>query len=175
MISNRKTGLTLAALLLTVGLGVGPAQAADDTWIATKIKIALLTTDGAGRNAVKSDVENGRVTITGTVDSQAVKDKAEQTVRAVGGVIEVRNLVQVVKPSRQDAVHAVDKEVKDAVERALRVDKNLDSVKVKSVENGLVFLDGSASSLAYKLLAIEKAYEVAGVRQVASGIVTKEN
>ena len=44
-----------------------------------------MTTDGAGRNAVKVDTEHGKVTMHGTlVDSQAVKDKAEATVRAVG-------------------------------------------------------------------------------------------
>lgn len=174
MSSNRKTNLMLATLVLAWGLGVAPAQAADDTWITAKIKIALMTTDGAGRNAVKSDVEHGKVTLTGTVDSQAVKDKAEATVRGVGGVTEVQNLIQVVKPSRQDAVHAVDKDVEAAVHKALRTDKNLESVHIKSVENGLVFLDGSTTNYGFTLLAIEKAYEVTGVRQVVSGIVTKE-
>ena len=45
---------------------------------------------------------------------------------------------------------------------------------MRSVDNGLVFLDGSAASLAYKLQAIETAYGVAGVMQVASAIETKE-
>jgi osmotically-inducible protein OsmY len=58
----------------------------------------------------------------GTVDSQAVKDKAEATVRAVGGVTDVPNLLQVVKQSSQESVKAVDKDVKDAVEKALKAD-----------------------------------------------------
>ncbi|MCM2256809.1 MAG: BON domain-containing protein [Vicinamibacteria bacterium] len=174
MSSNRKTNLMLATLVLAWGVGVAPAQAADDSWITAKIKIALMTTDGAGRNAVKSDVEQGKVTLTGTVDSQAVKDKAEATVRAVGGVTQVQNLIQVVKPSRQEATHAVDKDVEAAVHAALRTDKNLEAVHIKSVENGLVFLDGSTTGYAHTLLAIEKAYAVTGVRQVVSGIVTKE-
>jgi hyperosmotically inducible protein len=173
MSSSRSLTVAGVALLLAWGVAA-PAQASDDTWITTKIRIALMTTDGAGRNAVKVDTEHGKVTLHGTVESQAVKDKAEATVRDVGGVTDVQNLLQVVKESRQDSVKAVDKDVKDAVEKALKQDKNLDGIKVKSVEDGFVFLDGSATTLSYKLLAIETAYAIPGVRQVASGIETKE-
>jgi hyperosmotically inducible protein len=171
---SRKLALTLVALLVIGGVGVAPAQASDDTWITTKIRIAVMTTDGAGRNAVKVDTEHGKVTLHGTVDSEAVKEKAEATARAVGGVTDVRNLLQVVKESRQESVKAADKDVKDAVEKSLKQDKNLEGIKVKSVENGLVFLDGNTTSLANKLRAIEAAYEIPGVRQVASEIETKE-
>jgi len=174
MNSSRKLALTLVGLLSTWGVGVGPARASDDTWITTKIRIALLTTDGAGRNAVKVDTEHGKVTLHGTVDSEAVKEKAEATARAVGGVTEVRNLLQVVKESSQKSVKAADKDVKDAVERSLKGDKSFDGIKVKSVEDGLVFLDGSTTSLAITLRAIDTAYAIPGVWQVASGIETKE-
>jgi hyperosmotically inducible protein len=166
--------LTAAAVALLLAWGVAaPAQASDDTWISTKIRIALMTTDGAGRTAVKVDTEHGKVTLHGTVDSQAVKDKAEATVRAVGGVTDVRNLLQVVKHSSQESVKAADKDLKDAVEKALKADASLDGIKLRSVEDGLVFLDGSTTSLTAELRAIETAYGVPGVRQVASGIETR--
>jgi hyperosmotically inducible protein len=164
----------LVALLTTWGVGVGSAEAMDDTWLSMKIKIALMTTDGAGRNAVKVETEHGKVTLHGTVDSEAVKDKAEATARAVGGVTEVRNLLQVVKESRQESVKAADKDVRDAVEKSLKGDKSLAGIKVRSVDNGLVFLEGSTASLANKLRAIETAYGIPGVRQVASDIETNE-
>jgi osmotically-inducible protein OsmY len=174
MRASRKLALAVVGLLLVWGVGVAPAQASDDTWITTKIRIELMTTDGAGRNAVKVDAEHGKVTLTGTVDSQAVKDKAEATAKAVGGVTEVRNLLQVVKESRQESVKAADKDVKEAVEKLLKEDKNLEGIKVKSVNNGLVFLEGDTPTLATKLRAIETVYGIPGVRQVASGIETKE-
>jgi osmotically-inducible protein OsmY len=174
MRSSRRLTLTLVAVLLAWFVGVAVTQAADDTWTATKIRIALMTTDGAGRDAVKVDVEHGKVTLHGTVDSQAVKDKAEATARAVGGVTEVRNLLQVVKESRQKAVKAADKDVKEAVEKLLKADKSLEGIKVKSVDDGVVFLDGTATSLAAKLRAIEAVYGIPGVMQVASGIEAKE-
>ena len=174
MNSSRKLTSTLVALLLAWGVGVAPAQASDDTWISTKIRIALMTTDGAGRNAVNVNTEHGKVTLHGTVDSEAVKEKAEATARAVGGVTDVRNLLQVVKESRQESVKAEDKDVREAVENALKADKSLEGIKVKSVDNGLVFLDGSTASLTGALRAIETAYRIPGVRQVASEIETKE-
>jgi hyperosmotically inducible periplasmic protein len=174
MSSRRKLVLTLGTLVLIGAVGVASSQASDDTVITTKVRIAMMTTDGAGRNAVKVDTEHGKVTLHGTVDSQEVKDKAEATARAVGGVTEVRNLLQVVKQSRQESVKAADKDVKNAVENALKRDKNLEGIKVKSVDDGLVFLDGSATSLTNKLRAIDTAYDIPGVRQVASEIETKE-
>lgn len=173
MSSSRRLTLALVALFLIWGLGVAPAQAADDSWISSKIRMSILTTDGGG-NAVKVDVEHGNVTLHGTVDSQAVKDKAEATARAVGGVMEVKNLLQVVKESRQQSVKAADKDMKDAVENLLQADKSLDGIKVKSVANGPVFLDGSASCLAVALRAVESVYGIPGVRQVSSGIQAKE-
>jgi hyperosmotically inducible protein len=170
---NRPLAVTVVALL-SIG-GVGAALASDDTWITTKIRIALMTTDGAGRNAVKVETERGKVTLHGTVDSEAVKEKAAATARGVGGVTDVRDLLQVVKESSQKSVKAADKDVNEAVERALKADKSLAGIKVKSVENGLVFLDGSTASLAGELRAIETAYGVPGVRQVASGIETKKS
>jgi hyperosmotically inducible protein len=171
--SSRKLALTLIALLVIWGVGVAPAQASDDTWITTKIRIALMTTDGAGRNAVKVDTEHGKVTLHGTVESEAVKEKAEATARAVGGVTDVRNLLQVVKESRQESVKAADKDVKDAVEKALKANKSLEGIKVKSVDNGFVLLDGSTTSMTNELRAIETAYGIPGVWQVASEIEAK--
>jgi hyperosmotically inducible protein len=174
MSSNRKLALTLVVLLLAAGVGVASARASDDTWITTKIRIALMTTDGAGRNAVKVDSEHGNVTLHGTVDSEAVKEKAEATARNVGGVADVKNLLQVVTESHQHSVKAADKDVKEAVEKSLKKDKGLDGINVKSVDNGLVLLDGNTPSLDTKLRSIETAYAVPGVRQVASDIETKE-
>jgi hyperosmotically inducible periplasmic protein len=174
MSSSRKLTLTLVALFLIWGAGVGSAQASDDTWITTKVRIALMTTDGAGRDAVKVETEHGKVTLHGTVDSEAVKDKAEATARAVGGVTDVRNLLQVVKESSRKSVKAADKDVKEAVEKSLKKDKNLEDINVKSVDNGLVFLTGHTVGLAHKLQAIEIAYGIPGVRQVSTDIETKE-
>ena len=70
---------------------------------------------------------------------------------------------------------ASDKEVKKAVETALRNNKSLDGIKVDSVDNGVVLLSGKTTSLELKLVAIETAYTVFGARHVASTIETDSN
>jgi osmotically-inducible protein OsmY len=174
MNSNKKLGVSLFGVLLITALGAGAALAASDAWIATKAKIALLTTDGAGRTAVKMDTDKGKVTLHGKVESQAVKDKAEATVRKVDGVVSVRNLVQVVPESMEKMIKATDKEVKDGVEAALKNNKSLEDVRVDSVDNGVVLLSGKTPTWDLKLLAIEVADRVPGARRVSSMIETDE-
>ena len=160
---------------MLLGFSARQASAArPDSWITTKARIALLTTDGAGRSAVKVDTQHGHVTLHGKVGTEAQKDVAGTTVKALEGVKSVRNLVQVVPETSTAAVKASDSDVKKTVEVALKSHKSLDGIKVESVDNGLVLLEGSTKTLALKLRAIETAYDCSGVRQVASKIETTE-
>ena len=59
-----KFGLAIGALLIST-MGAETTFAASDSWIGAKGKIALLTTDGAGRTSVKMDTAKGRVTLHG--------------------------------------------------------------------------------------------------------------
>jgi len=146
-----------------------------DVWITTKARIALLSTDGAGRTAVKVDTAHGRVTLHGKVASEAVKSKAEATVAALDGVKGVRNLLQVVSEADKEAVQVSDSDVKTRVQTALETHKSLDGIKVASVDAGVVLLDGKTKTLARKLQAIEVAYGCDGVQRVATQIETQEN
>jgi osmotically-inducible protein OsmY len=60
------------------------------------------------------------------------------------------------------------------VDTSLKSDKRLDDIKVASVNNGLVLLSGKAHGIDEKLVAIESAYAVAGVKRVATEIRTIE-
>ncbi len=170
-------GLALGFLVFGA-MTAHPAYAAfddvSDAWITTKAKIALLTTDGAGRLDVKVETDRGVVTIHGKVETEAVKDKATRLVREIDGVKSVRNLVEVVPESRAKAVKASDKEIRECVEAGLKAHKTLDDVNVDSVDNGLVFLGGKARSLDLQLVAIETAYNCPGTRRVASKIETNQ-
>jgi hyperosmotically inducible protein len=175
MDSSKKLGLTLVGIFLAGTLAARSASAGpDDTWITTKARIALLTTDGAGRTDVKVDTDHGKVTLHGKVDSQAVKEKAEAAVRNIDGVTSVHNLVEVVPEAHHDAVKASDKEIKEAVESALKHEPSFEGIKVESVDNGVVVLDGHTRTLDHKLQAIEAAYGCAGVRHVAARIETND-
>jgi osmotically-inducible protein OsmY len=170
----KKLGVALTGVLLLSTVAVSASPGSSDAWIGTKGKIALLTTDGAGRTSVKMDTENGRVTLHGKVESQAVKDKAEATIRKIDGVTSVKNLIQVVPESMEKWVKATDKDVKERVEVTLKANKGFDNVHVDSVDNGVVLLSGKTATWVLHLEAIEAADRVAGARRVASLIETEE-
>lgn len=167
---------TCMAAVLSVVLTTAVARAdAKDPWITTKAKIALLTNDGFSVNGANVDTINGNVTIHGKVGTEADKTRAEQTVLKVDGVKTVRNLLQVVPDSQKKAVAANDADIKDRVQASLKSDGRLNDIKVASVNKGLVLLAGKAHGLDEKLIAIESAYSVDGVRRVATEIETVEN
>jgi hyperosmotically inducible periplasmic protein len=170
----RMVGTCMAAALAVVSTAAFAKADTKDAWITTKSKIALLTSDGFSVSGANVDTVNGNVTIHGKVPTAADKTKAEATVKQVDGVKSVKNLLQVVPDSQKKAVAANDSDIKDRVQASLKTDKRLDDIKVASVNNGLVLLAGKAHGLDEKLVAIESAYSVSGVRRVASEIETVE-
>jgi hyperosmotically inducible periplasmic protein len=174
--SMKRMAVTVALVGAIVVAGAVAARAdVNDSWITTKAKIALLTTDGFSVNGANVDTINGNVTIHGKVATTADRTKAEQTVRKVDGVKTVNNLLQVVPDNVKKAVAANDSDVKERVEASLKADGNMKDVKVASVNNGLVLLSGKTDNLTEKLRAIENAYSVNGVHRVASEIQAIEN
>jgi hyperosmotically inducible protein len=164
----------LAAALIVAG-AVSAQADTKDAWLTTKAKIALLTTDGVSATAVNVDTVDGKMTIHGKVGSAAEKAKAEETIRQMDGVKDVKNLLQVVPQDQKDRVEAKDSDVKDRVEASLKAAKNMDDIKVASVNKGVVLLSGKTPTLGQKLLVIERVYTVPGVHGVSSEIETAEN
>jgi len=164
----------LAGLLLGA-LFPGPAMAdSTDVWLATKAKVALLTAEGLSvKNADVAAVE-GAVTLHGQVRTGAEKAKAGQVVGALEGVKSVRNLIRVAPEAFVAAGRIDDSQLRKAVDSALLADHRLDGVKVASVENGVVDLEGRAASLDEKLRAIELVWAVPGVSRVTSRIETEK-
>jgi hyperosmotically inducible protein len=168
----RSTHAGVLAAILGFALAAPAVATQPDAWITTKSKMALLTTDGVGGLAVSVDTLNQQVTLHGTVGSAAEKAKAESVVKGIDGVRSVRNLLQVVAPSREKAVEASDANIQKQVTIALKADPTLkdSSITVRSVNNGIVLLGGTAKTLTDHLSAIEVAARVRGVRRVSSEI-----
>ena len=163
---------SLLAVVVAVALAA-PAQAATpDAWITTKIKLSLLTTEGVSGTAIHVDTILGKVTLAGKVPSADEKEKAESIARKIDGVLEVRNLLQVVTAERKKAVQVSDDALKQRVEKALQADASLkeSSISVKSVNKGVVLLSGTAKTLSAHLRAVETVAWVPGVARVASEI-----
>ncbi len=163
---------SVLAVVVAVALAA-PAQAATpDAWITTKTKLSLLTTEGVSGTAIHVDTILGKVTLHGKVPSADEKEKAESIARKIDGVLEVRNLLQVVTPERKKAVQLSDDALKQRVEKALQDDVSLkeSSISVKSVNKGVVLLSGTAKTLSAHLRAVETVAWVPGVGRVASEI-----
>ncbi len=102
-------------------------------------------------------VNNGVVTLTGTVDSLSAKLAAENTARNTVGVWRVVNLLRVRPEERLS-----DDEILQRVEDALAWDPYVERFDLAvSVENGKVFLHGT----------VDTAWEKARAQSVAAGVL----
>ena len=68
---------------------------ANDGWLWVKTRFDLATADDLRDSTINVDVDNGVVTLTGTVPSNAQKARAEQLVTVVEGVKSVKNQLRV--------------------------------------------------------------------------------
>lgn len=64
-------------------------QPASDTWITTKVKTELATTEGIKSGDISVTTKNGLVTLSGTVNSKAQVQKSIALAKAVKGVRDV--------------------------------------------------------------------------------------
>ena len=122
----KRIAVSIALVGAIVAAGAVAARAIDvsDSWITTKAKIALLTTDGFSVNGANVDTTNGNVTIHGKVATTEDRTRAEQTVRKVSGVKTVNNLLQVVPSNVKELVADDDSNIKERVEESLKTDSN---------------------------------------------------
>jgi hyperosmotically inducible protein len=161
------------ALLGIMGLGaVAQAAPPPDSWITTKVKLALFTGDDVSSTAIHVDTVEGDVVLHGKVHSAAEKERAGTIARGIDGVRQVRDLLQIV-PKRDDkAVAMSDDHIKKSVSKVLKEEPTLkdSSISVKAVDKGVVLLAGTTDSIGDYLLAVECAHAVPGVRHVFSEV-----
>jgi hyperosmotically inducible protein len=164
--------LTIGATLLML-FGV-TARAADtsDSWVTTKTKIALMTTDGVSTSHLNVDTVHGVVTLHGMVPTAADKTKAEEVARGIDGAKQVKNLLQVVPKSQRAVVEKTDDDIKASVEAAFKANHRIQTsdIKVSSVTKGVVLLSGKTKSLSTYLESVQVADAVKGVRRVSSEV-----
>ena len=165
--------VTTAFLALTIA---ARAESRPDAWITVKAKTALYVAEDVSGTSINVDTINGRVTLHGKVRNAGEKARAEEEVRKIVGVVDVRNLLQVVPPAKAEMVRRSDELIKEDIEKALKADRFLDdsSISVKSVNKGVALLSGKASSPSDKLRALHCAASQPGVVRVASEIVSPD-
>jgi len=172
-----KRVLQTLAVVATLSVGAVPVAHAQvkDAWITAKAKIDLMTTDGLRTGDLNVDTVDGVVTLHGHVPSTMQKERAESVAKSVKGVKSVKNLLQVVSASQEDAVESNDSMIKSSVEQALKNSRDLakSGIHVASVNKGVVLLAGNADDVFEQLHAVEAAYTVKGVHRVASEVKLK--
>jgi hyperosmotically inducible periplasmic protein len=167
-----RSSLALVATLLVFGAKADGTEYRSDPWITLKAKIALLTADDLDAHAIHVDTINGHVTLHGKVDTGAEQARAEQVAAHIDGVIQVRNLLQIVPENKRKETKLDDAALRDRAMAGLQADAALNDshITVKSVNKGVVLLSGSAASLSDHLRAIRDVDSVDGVRRVASEV-----
>ena len=88
-----KNKQTYAQEAKTLGQKIGTGL--DDGWLWTKTRFDLAAADDLKDSTINVDVENGVVTLRGSVDNAQQKAKAEAIAKAVSGVKSVKNLLTV--------------------------------------------------------------------------------
>ena len=85
--------IALAPVLATAMFAAVPAfagnnsdQPVTDTWITTKVKAELATTDGVKSNDVSVKTVDGTVTLTGVLDNSIAVKKAVAAAQSIKGV-----------------------------------------------------------------------------------------
>jgi len=152
-----------------------------DAWIALKIRTQLLVHANVSATATKVDVNNGTVTLTGTVDNLAQKDLTEAYVKDIEGVKSVTNDLVVKSPSNDSSDHTAGETIDDAsitsqVKFALLSHRSTSAVKTKvTTKNGVVMISGDADSDAEKDLVTKLAGSVRGVQSVENDMAVKMN
>lgn len=113
-------------------------------------------------------VEQGIVTLTGTLSSYARKLAAQEATHRVFGVLDVANDIQVRVPG---SVGRTDAEVAQAIRNALEWDVWINEGQIKStVSNGFVTLEGIVEVLRERDDAERAIRGLAGVRGVTNKI-----
>lgn len=78
----------------------------DDGWLWTKTRFDLAAADDLRDSTINVDVENGVVTLSGTVANAEQRAKAETIAKSVEGVKSVKNLLKVAATTNSNAANA---------------------------------------------------------------------
>ncbi len=165
--------LTLAAIVSTMLISSSPLLAADtDSRIETAAAKSHVFKTYLKDDSIKTSSKDGVVTLTGTVSEASHKSLAENTVEGLPGVKSVNN--QLVVSGEQPAEHS-DTWINAKVKTALLFHRNVSATTSVYVKDGVVTLQGEASSQAEKELTTEYVKDVDNVKEVKNNMTIAKN
>lgn len=155
------------ALVEKIIVKVGTPLNKTDSEIATESLNALKNSWESPTDKIKVKVENGLVTLTGSVTWNYQKDAANNAVKYLSGVTSVINNITL-EPSTQDAIEK--KDVETAIERNWSLREQDIHVKVSGTK---VTLTGTVNSLYQKEEAARLAWNTPSVSSVNNDLVVE--
>ena len=157
--------LTLAAVVSTLLITSSPLQAAStDSRIESSAAKSYVFKTTLKDDSIKTVSKDGLVTLTGTVAEDSHKTLAENTVASLPGVKSVDN--HLVVSGEQPAEHS-DTWISMKVKTALLFHRNVSATGTTVyTKDGVVTLQGVASSQAQKELTTEYAKDIDNVKEV---------
>lgn len=120
---------------------------------------------------IDTKVQNGVVTLTGEVPSQELKQSAMQAVKAVPGVQEVKDEIQV-NPQMAPAQTVNDEQLQSQIQRELEAQR-MDDVNAQ-VQNGNVTLTGEVDSYQRANELMEGMKDIEGIKSVRTNLRIQE-
>ncbi len=140
---------------------VGPSIDVSDDKVREAVKAALLKDPAADSYEVDVSVEDGVVTLSGTVQSWAEKQLCKSVAMGVKGVREIKNTIMI-----EYGLTRTDAEIKSDIKQRLINDVHVDGHIIDvTVDDGRVKLSGTVAGLIEKNRAEADAW-VAGVKSV---------
>lgn len=166
---NKFGAALLVAVLATGPMAFADVGAAGRDDLAVRAAVAHQLQKKSELSAVRFSVDEGIVTLGGSVDSLKTKFDAEKAVRKAGHVAGVRNLLVVGGPTVADA------ELQEKLARKLRYEgagfrTNVFNAFAVGVKDGIVTLKGEAYSPYDKQLALDDVIRMPGVKGVVDRV-----
>jgi osmotically-inducible protein OsmY len=159
--------LSILALVSAVALPAGLLANEHDDRIEKSFNDSYVNRTQLRDSDVSIDAENGVVTLKGSVQNSDQKRLAEDTVRGLPGVTNVRNELTV----KSDPKESSDEWIALKVRSSLLYHRNVGLMDTDvKVMNGNVILTGVAETAAEKALAGEYAADIKGVQNVDNQI-----
>jgi hyperosmotically inducible periplasmic protein len=162
---KRKLPLALLAVTVLMSVSTTSVHAADtDSRIESSAAKSYVFKTYLKDDAIKTVSKDGVVTLTGTVAETSHKSLAQDTVEGLPGVKSVDN--QLIVKGEAPPEHS-DKWIGVKVKTALLFHRNVSATGTDVyVKDGIVTLQGEASSMAQKELTTEYAKDVDNVKEV---------
>jgi hyperosmotically inducible protein len=164
--------LVFGALLMT---GLANAGELNDSYLTSKTKIALFADSRVKGTQINVETTKGVVMLRGKVDSGDAKSAAAEIAKGIDGVKSVKNELQVVAPSKREAVEDKDEAITERVKKQIAKDSQLKKANIDVQTNaGVVSLSGEVPNIKTSAQASWTAWKVAGVKSVKNDLMVKE-